>query len=154
MTPHTSRVLPPEATSAFCARWGVSELYMFGSASRGELRESSDLDVADTDLEADPIGSRWCCGRSSLSVRQLPTRPRPSGGAPFESVQGPECALTSTPDAFPQLRCGSKQELDLHGSNGKTTPALRTIDDARLSSAVMSPCTDLTSRPTLVPPRG
>ena len=46
MTPHSARVLPPEATSAFCARWGVSELYVFGSASRGELRENSDLDVA------------------------------------------------------------------------------------------------------------
>ena len=44
--PHNARVLPTEATTAFCARWGVSELYVFGSASRGELRENSDLDVA------------------------------------------------------------------------------------------------------------
>ena len=46
MTPHSARVLPPEPTSVFCARWGVSELYVFGSASRGELHEHSDLDVA------------------------------------------------------------------------------------------------------------
>ena len=46
MTPHLARVLPAEAATAFCARWGVSELYVFGSASRGELRPDSDLDVA------------------------------------------------------------------------------------------------------------
>lgn len=46
MTPLIERVLPAAATAAFCARWGVSELYVFGSASRGELRDDSDLDVA------------------------------------------------------------------------------------------------------------
>jgi len=46
MTPHIARVLPAEAATAFCARSGVSELYVFGSASRGELGEDSDLDVA------------------------------------------------------------------------------------------------------------
>ncbi len=39
-------VLPKDALAAFCARWGVSELYVFGSASRGGLRDDSDLDVA------------------------------------------------------------------------------------------------------------
>ena len=46
MTPRMARVLPADAAAAFCARWGVSELYVFGSASRGELRPDSDLDVA------------------------------------------------------------------------------------------------------------
>lgn len=46
MTPLIDRVLPADATAAFCARWGASELYVFGSASRGELRDDSDLDVA------------------------------------------------------------------------------------------------------------
>lgn len=46
MTPQRAHVLPADATAAFCARWGVSELYVFGSAARGELREHSDVDVA------------------------------------------------------------------------------------------------------------
>lgn len=46
MTPLIHRLLPADATAAFCARWGVSELYVFGSAARGELRDDSDLDVA------------------------------------------------------------------------------------------------------------
>jgi uncharacterized protein len=46
MTAHMARVIPAEAATAFCARWGVSQLYVFGSASRGELRPNSDLDVA------------------------------------------------------------------------------------------------------------
>ena len=53
---------------------------------------------------------------------------------------------------FPQLRCGSKQELDLHGLERKdNSTALRTIDDAsfeqcrdvtvhRLDIAVDAPC--------------
>ncbi len=46
MAPHINRLLPADATAAFCSRWKVSELYVFGSASRGELRADSDLDVA------------------------------------------------------------------------------------------------------------
>jgi predicted nucleotidyltransferase len=30
--------------AAFCRRWKVAELYLFGSGARGELREDSDLD--------------------------------------------------------------------------------------------------------------
>ena len=29
-------LLPPDATSAFCSTWGVAELYLFGSAVRGQ----------------------------------------------------------------------------------------------------------------------
>jgi len=39
-------LLPPDATSAFCSTWGVAELYLFGSAVRGTLGPSSDIDVA------------------------------------------------------------------------------------------------------------
>jgi predicted nucleotidyltransferase len=39
-------VLPREATAAFCAAWGVAELYVFGSAARGALEPSSDIDIA------------------------------------------------------------------------------------------------------------
>ncbi len=46
VTPHIPRVLPAAPTADFCKRWQVSEFYVFGSASRGELRDDSDLDVA------------------------------------------------------------------------------------------------------------
>ncbi len=39
-------LLPREATAAFCAAWGVAELYVFGSAVRGTLEPSSDIDIA------------------------------------------------------------------------------------------------------------
>ena len=31
--------------AAFCARWGVAELWLFGSLARGEARPDSDADV-------------------------------------------------------------------------------------------------------------
>lgn len=34
-----------DAFRAFCERWGVRELAVFGSAARGEAREGSDLDL-------------------------------------------------------------------------------------------------------------
>lgn len=46
MTPLLDRLLPRDAVAAFCAKWGVAEVYVFGSASRGALRDGSDLDVA------------------------------------------------------------------------------------------------------------
>lgn len=33
------------ALAAVCARYGVTELSVFGSAARGELREDSDIDL-------------------------------------------------------------------------------------------------------------
>ena len=47
MVPHpASAALPADETSAFCAKWNVSELYIFGSAARGALAAASDVDVA------------------------------------------------------------------------------------------------------------
>lgn len=37
--------LDPEGLSAFCARWRVRELAVFGSATRDDFRADSDLDV-------------------------------------------------------------------------------------------------------------
>jgi predicted nucleotidyltransferase len=34
-----------DAIAVFCRRWGVSELALFGSAARRELRPDSDVDV-------------------------------------------------------------------------------------------------------------
>ena len=34
-----------DAFRAFCKRWGVQELAVFGSAARGEAREGSDVDL-------------------------------------------------------------------------------------------------------------
>jgi predicted nucleotidyltransferase len=34
-----------EAVASFCKRWGISELALFGSAARDELRPDSDVDV-------------------------------------------------------------------------------------------------------------
>lgn len=39
MTPPLDRLLPRDAIAAFCAKWGVAEVYVFGSASRGALRD-------------------------------------------------------------------------------------------------------------------
>lgn len=37
--------LPQDRIAAFCKRWQVRELSMFGSALRGELRPDSDIDL-------------------------------------------------------------------------------------------------------------
>lgn len=37
--------LPREALKAFCTRWNVSELSLFGSVLRDDFRPDSDLDV-------------------------------------------------------------------------------------------------------------
>ncbi len=37
--------IPPERIAAFCRRWRVAELALFGSALRDDLRPESDIDV-------------------------------------------------------------------------------------------------------------
>ena len=37
--------IPTDELAAFCQRWGVTELSIFGSAVSGELRPESDVDV-------------------------------------------------------------------------------------------------------------
>lgn len=39
------RELNQDALAAICARCGVTELSVFGSAARGELRDDSDIDL-------------------------------------------------------------------------------------------------------------
>jgi hypothetical protein len=41
----TTLDLKPDAVKAFCERWQVRELALFGSAARGQLRPDSDVDV-------------------------------------------------------------------------------------------------------------
>jgi predicted nucleotidyltransferase len=37
--------IPIDDIAAFCRRWSIVELALFGSAARGELRPESDIDV-------------------------------------------------------------------------------------------------------------
>lgn len=37
--------IPREEIAAFCRRWGVAELSLFGSALRGDFRPDSDIDL-------------------------------------------------------------------------------------------------------------
>ncbi|MGE0056620.1 MAG: nucleotidyltransferase family protein [Dehalococcoidia bacterium] len=41
---HPSLTISREELAAFCKRWGIKELSLFGSAARGELRPDSDVD--------------------------------------------------------------------------------------------------------------
>src|SRR4051812_24157972 len=41
---HPSLPISKEELAAFCERWGIRELALFGSAARGELRPDSDFD--------------------------------------------------------------------------------------------------------------
>ncbi len=47
--------IPEDALRAFCARWQVSELALFGSVLRGDFRPDSDIDVL---IQFDPA-ARW-----------------------------------------------------------------------------------------------
>ncbi|MBI5290191.1 MAG: nucleotidyltransferase family protein [Chloroflexi bacterium] len=42
---HPAIQVPREAVTAFCRTWKISELALFGSAARGEMRPDSDIDV-------------------------------------------------------------------------------------------------------------
>jgi predicted nucleotidyltransferase len=41
---HPSLTISQEELAAFCKRWGIKELALFGSAARGEMRPDSDYD--------------------------------------------------------------------------------------------------------------
>ena len=45
MTISTDVELPLDAISEICRRYRVSELFLFGSAARGEMRSDSDFDL-------------------------------------------------------------------------------------------------------------
>ena len=48
----------PEAIAAFCKRWGVRELWLFGSLARGDSTPGSDADVLAI-FEPDATTSTW-----------------------------------------------------------------------------------------------
>jgi predicted nucleotidyltransferase len=41
----TTLAVPEEAIAEFCRKWQITELALFGSAARGEIRPDSDIDV-------------------------------------------------------------------------------------------------------------
>ena len=43
MTPHIH--IPPHRLSAFCERWQITELALFGSVLRDDFRPDSDIDI-------------------------------------------------------------------------------------------------------------
>ena len=43
MTPHIH--IPPNRLSAFCERWQITELALFGSVLRDDFRPDSDIDI-------------------------------------------------------------------------------------------------------------
>lgn len=49
--PTTAVCLPREAIAAFCSRWGVSEMSLFGSVLRDDFGPESDVDVLVTFAE-------------------------------------------------------------------------------------------------------
>ena len=50
---HPSLTISREELAAFCERWGIKELALFGSAARGEMRPDSDVDfMAEFDEDA------------------------------------------------------------------------------------------------------
>jgi uncharacterized protein len=53
MTPRV--VVPLEAIEAFCARWAITELALFGSVLRDDFGPDSDVDV----LVTFAAGARW-----------------------------------------------------------------------------------------------
>jgi predicted nucleotidyltransferase len=58
---HLSQIriaLPMEQITAFCQRWGIAELALFGSVLRGEIRSDSDVDVLVTFAEPDILPDR------------------------------------------------------------------------------------------------
>ncbi len=42
---HPRVEIPREAIAAFCGKWGIAELSLFGSALRGDFRPESDVDL-------------------------------------------------------------------------------------------------------------
>ncbi len=55
MAASVATALPTEDLRAFCARWGIRELALFGSALREDFRPDSDIDL----LASFEAGSSW-----------------------------------------------------------------------------------------------
>jgi predicted nucleotidyltransferase len=55
---HPSLTISQEELAAFCKRWGIKELALFGSAARGEMRPDSDYDFM-VEFEKDAHIGLW-----------------------------------------------------------------------------------------------
>ena len=53
MTPRVA--VPKEAIDAFCSKWSITELALFGSVLRDDFRQDSDIDVLVTFAD----GTHW-----------------------------------------------------------------------------------------------
>lgn len=65
----TARIpIPYEEVSAFCRKWGIEELALFGSVLRDDFRPESDVDVLVTLAPDTPWSlASWLAMRNELS---------------------------------------------------------------------------------------
>lgn len=66
--------LDPEAVKAYCARWRIAELAVFGSASRDDFGPLSDLDVLVTP-ETEAVWSLMDLGAMREDLVRMSGRP-------------------------------------------------------------------------------
>ncbi len=57
----------PEQLAAFCQKWKVKELSIFGSILRNDFREDSDVDVLIETLPESQLGWDWLDMQNELS---------------------------------------------------------------------------------------
>jgi uncharacterized protein len=69
-TIHPSLNVSRETIAAFCGRWQIIELALFGSAARGELRPDSDVDVM-VQFGADETWSLLDLARMKLELEAM-----------------------------------------------------------------------------------
>ena len=67
---HPALSVSREAVAAFCRRWKIAELGLFGSAARGEMRPDSDVDVMVT-FARDAEWSLWDFAEMQEQLRML-----------------------------------------------------------------------------------
>lgn len=66
--------IPAETIGAFCHRWRIVELSLFGSAARGEVGPDSDLDILVT-FAPDADWSLLDLGRAQVELEAIVGRP-------------------------------------------------------------------------------
>lgn len=62
--------IPKEALAAFCRRWGIRKLSLFGSALRSDFRPDSDIDIL-VEFEPDRVPSLLGMARIERELCQL-----------------------------------------------------------------------------------
>jgi len=67
---HQGFAIPQEQIAAFCCKWKVAELALFGSVLREDFRADSDVDVLVTFEEGSPW-SLWDLIRAQDELREL-----------------------------------------------------------------------------------